>query len=65
MKKWLVTIPDGELPTNEKKMCFGFYLHFSGPVCKHTMITISHVILFKYSNHSAAPHNTVCNVLLC
>jgi hypothetical protein len=25
---------------------------FTGLVCKHTMITTNHVILFKYSNHT-------------
>ena len=56
--------PNKRLKGKKKRMCvLAFVFTFSGPVCKHKMITISHVILFKYSNHSAAPYNTICSVL--
>jgi hypothetical protein len=48
------------LKDEKKKKIWGLacVFTFSGPVCKHTMITASHVVLFQYSKHSAAPHST-------
>jgi hypothetical protein len=54
------------LKDKKKKMyVLAFVCTFSGPVCKHTMITISDIMLFKYSKHGAASHNTICNVVMC